>query len=483
MHETDRALVERARSGDTAAIGELFSRYWRAARAAAFGVTGDLASAEDAAADGFRDAWAGLESLRDPDRFGPWLRTIVIRKARLAKRRSRAVEAHDDVADDRPTSEESPDLALQRAELESLIQRLVRELKPHLREAVSLFYFEGYDSDEAARFLQIPPGTFRRRLHQARRQLRAATDDIMQSKGRKPMRDERAPEIERLKHLMDAADKGDGEALFQVIRGALALRPVPNELMSGLFKRHSYRASGPDAGVRQGPIQQRIGETIRRFTGPSSRAMDPAHPIGVVAAAIRRALHAEEWIFDSGDVVMRILTSDGEVPDPQDVLPPAFAQGTPGTFIRATRAVLIQNADGAARTMSQAIRESADRQTFRAGIANARLSDVLEVAWLVEGPLELKTVQETIERVIAEVLPETAQRFVPYDEPRYRAALELKVGDDARPAATGGVLAEWKGRAPGVDAAHLRLFLEPWATARSGQLVEFDRMPVEWPPT
>jgi hypothetical protein len=36
----DRELVGRARRGDGAAIGELFSRDWRAARAAAFGVTG-----------------------------------------------------------------------------------------------------------------------------------------------------------------------------------------------------------------------------------------------------------------------------------------------------------------------------------------------------------------------------------------------------------------------------------------------------------
>jgi hypothetical protein len=36
----DRELVERARRGDGAAIGELFSRDWRAARAAGFGITG-----------------------------------------------------------------------------------------------------------------------------------------------------------------------------------------------------------------------------------------------------------------------------------------------------------------------------------------------------------------------------------------------------------------------------------------------------------
>ena len=47
----DRELVELARRGHAPAIAELFSRYWRAARAAAFGVTGEFASAEDAAAE------------------------------------------------------------------------------------------------------------------------------------------------------------------------------------------------------------------------------------------------------------------------------------------------------------------------------------------------------------------------------------------------------------------------------------------------
>ncbi|HWB95367.1 MAG TPA: hypothetical protein VG672_01660 [Bryobacteraceae bacterium] len=38
----DRELVQLAQQGDKGAIGDLFSRYWRAARAAAFGVTGEL---------------------------------------------------------------------------------------------------------------------------------------------------------------------------------------------------------------------------------------------------------------------------------------------------------------------------------------------------------------------------------------------------------------------------------------------------------
>ena len=60
---SDRTLVELAQQGDRTAIGELFSRYWRAARAAAFGVTGEFGSAEDAAAEAFVEALSGIAGL------------------------------------------------------------------------------------------------------------------------------------------------------------------------------------------------------------------------------------------------------------------------------------------------------------------------------------------------------------------------------------------------------------------------------------
>jgi DNA-directed RNA polymerase specialized sigma24 family protein len=46
---TKQNLVQRAKQGEAGAVAELFQLYWRAARAAAYGVTGDFALAEDAA--------------------------------------------------------------------------------------------------------------------------------------------------------------------------------------------------------------------------------------------------------------------------------------------------------------------------------------------------------------------------------------------------------------------------------------------------
>jgi hypothetical protein len=95
----------------------------------------------------------------------------------------------------------------------------------------------------------------------------------------------------------------------------------------------------------------------------------------------------------------------------------------------------------------------------------------------VSGPLELRSVQELLERLSAAVLPGTSTRFTNYDEPRYRSALQLQLADLSVPAAVGGVLAEWPGGPPGVEAAHLRVFLEPWATVQSGEMVPLDEIP------
>src|SRR5262245_13440247 len=121
---SDRELVERARTGDGAATGELFSRYWRAARAAAYGVTGEVASAEDAASEAFRQALTGLDSLQDAERFGAWLRTIVIRKAHAERERRSTDAAEHEPIDPAETAEAT----VERAEAHALVQHAVRDL-------------------------------------------------------------------------------------------------------------------------------------------------------------------------------------------------------------------------------------------------------------------------------------------------------------------------------------------------------------------
>src|SRR4030042_672972 len=192
---SEQELVQRAKRGEPAAVAELFRLYWRAARAAAYGVTGDFALAEDAASEAFYAAIESLPDLRDSQRFGPWLRTIVVRTARRQKAKT-SKENGTGFQNLSDAGALPPDDALERRELAALIHEAVGHLSETLREAVVLFYFEGYSLKDAAGFLDVPEGTLKRRLHDGRKRLRDAAGQIL--KGGKPMNAKREQIIKQL---------------------------------------------------------------------------------------------------------------------------------------------------------------------------------------------------------------------------------------------------------------------------------------------
>ncbi|HET8549162.1 MAG TPA: sigma-70 family RNA polymerase sigma factor [Bryobacteraceae bacterium] len=469
MSESDRELVTRAQRGDKTAIAELFSRYWRAARAAAFGVTGEFASAEDAAADAFHQALAGIDSLRDPDRFGCWLRTIVMRKAQ--PRVHGGCPAIAAFADDLSDQNERPDEALARMEIGALVQQAVRQLPERLREAMALIYFEGYDPADAARFLEIPPGTLRRRLHNGRARVRSAIEQAL--RGRNQINEQRESQIRSLSTMIE-----NGE-IYRAFRAWLELRPPPSELMDMFVRREMRRTSesqSSDAGKKPAEV---VHHVIQELLRPSDRVSDPAHPVGSIAAAIRQALpNFQDWPLNARSAAVRVFSTTGRYRHRvRPALPPGFAEGRPGAFVRATRAIVRLDGDGRVQSIFEHLQASPDEQAFRAARNDLRLSDAVDLTWMVVGALELRSVQEMLERLISAVLPAAHVQFATYDEPRYRSALQLRFHNVPARAAYGGVLSEWPGRPNGVDAAHVRIFLEPWAALQSREIVEFEPLP------
>lgn len=285
------------------------------------------------------------------------------------------------------------------------------------------------------------------------------------------MNEEREHRIEKVKSLID-----NGE-IYQAMRESLALRPPPPELIDLIGRRHP---AAFDSRAVTGSMTSlaSLQEMAQRLLRPSDRASNPYHPVGSMAAAIRRALpDFQEWSIDAGKAAAHLLTFTGERRDRlMAVLPPGFAEGRPGSFLRATRAILHLRENGPVQSFYELLQASPDQETFRAAMNDTRISDVLDLTWMVAGPLELRSVQDLLERVSAAVLPGQPVRFSPYDEPRYRSALQLHSGDVWARLACGGVLAEWPGRPQDVDAGHLRIFLEPWATVHTGHAVEFDRI-------
>ena len=410
---------------------------------------GEWAEAEDAASDGLCEALSGIKTLQDPSGFGAWLRTIVIRKARARPKRT-SWEVVPDLLD----PGERPDEQLARRELVEALHEAVRQLPEALREVIALHYFEGYAPADAASFLDLPAGTFRRRLHDGRKRLRTSVEQILN--GRKPMNEAQRPDVERLKSMIT------GGPIEQAMREILALRPPPEQLLDLLRKRRS--------GSSDGELMARRAASI--IESASSYASDPDHPVGAMALAIRRALpEFREWQLRLSASVTHLF-GQGEYRDRlQEILPPGFAEGNPGAFVRATRGLVHITVADRAETVHELLQQASG------GRPRIRISDVLDLTWMVQEPLELRSVQEMMERLSAAVLPKTQPCFSSYQEPRYRTAFQLNfVGIQDR-AAVGGVLAEWPGRPLNIGAAYVRIFLEPWASAQTGKRVEFVGLP------
>jgi hypothetical protein len=211
-------------------------------------------------------------------------------------------------------------------------------------------------------------------------------------------------------------------------------------------------------------------------------AQDPNHPISAVAGAIRAALpefqpRQIDWsAVDFSRMVQDI--SEGNEKALSFLRPPGFIEGTQGSYISATRAFLVQDEDGSLRTPYELMQRKDSVEALKTQIKHGKhLSDALNILWKSSEPLELRAVENLLRRLSQAVIPQTSARFHAYEEPRFRAALRMQFGDNPIPAAIGGVLSSLPGLPESVAVASVEVYLEPWAAAHSGQVVELADVP------
>lgn len=154
----ERAAVRGALRGDAGALDVLFAAHWPAAYRAAWLIVRDEHAAEDIAQEGFVAAIRALDRFDRTRPFGPWLRTIVARRA-IDAARARAVRREVDAApldhlaaSDAPASPSGDLLAALAALPED--QRIVVVLR-HLLELTPA---------EIADLVGVPRGTVNSRL-------------------------------------------------------------------------------------------------------------------------------------------------------------------------------------------------------------------------------------------------------------------------------------------------------------------------------
>ena len=170
---TDAELVARARAGEVEAFDHLVMRHRGRLYDLARHATGQPEAAQDIVQEALVRAFRSLGSLREGERFGQWLNTIV---------RRQSIQWH---RDGRRTPEPTEPTALYSlvgagaapaeppAEVVALVREALGALSQRHRQVMILHYLEGFTCEEIAGKLGVSAGRVKRILYDSRRKARA----------------------------------------------------------------------------------------------------------------------------------------------------------------------------------------------------------------------------------------------------------------------------------------------------------------------
>jgi RNA polymerase sigma factor (sigma-70 family) len=163
--DNERATVEAACKGDSEALAGLYERYYVTMVWVAYSVLPDRSLAEDAAQQAFATACAKMGSLRELDRFGPWLTTICRNAAQdMARARRRDAALQRIAVTEEPVQSGSDGF-------DRAVKEAVDGLPPMYREVVVLHYYSEMSYQQIESVLGISGDVVKGRLARARKQI------------------------------------------------------------------------------------------------------------------------------------------------------------------------------------------------------------------------------------------------------------------------------------------------------------------------
>lgn len=186
----DAGLVQRTLDGDSGGFDELINRYQRRAVSVAYKLLGNTHDAMEVCQEAFLRAYRALDTLKDPERFGPWLMRTVSNLSlnfRRSRRPTNPIPVDDCLL---PGGEEGtgsdwmagagmpPDEALA-SELGLAISQAITELPEKQRLALVLFAIEGMPQKDVADVLDCSVEAVKWHVFQARKKLKDKLGDYL----------------------------------------------------------------------------------------------------------------------------------------------------------------------------------------------------------------------------------------------------------------------------------------------------------------
>jgi RNA polymerase sigma-70 factor (ECF subfamily) len=169
----EQALIERCRTGDDIAFGELVDRYKNLVYGMVHRMVGDRSQADDLAQEVFLKVHRGLPYFRGDARLSTWIYRIVANVCLQARSRRPADLPLERDDEDRPRRDPgAADGAFADLELRDRLEKAIEQLPDNYRMLIAAHYLDGVQYDALAESLNIPIGTVKTHLYRAKRRLR-----------------------------------------------------------------------------------------------------------------------------------------------------------------------------------------------------------------------------------------------------------------------------------------------------------------------
>jgi RNA polymerase sigma factor (sigma-70 family) len=316
-------LVRQSKSGDTTAFAIIVHRFKAMVHATALSAVGDCHLAEDVTQDTFLQAWSRLPQLRDPAAFPGWLKRIVVSRANRTMRSRRKVIYRGAVPDIVALDASPSSMAMAGDVLTE-----INGLSDMQRQIVILCCLRDRPQREIAEFLGVPLTTVKKRLYDARRNLkkglREMVEETVRTHGPGESFEKRvARVIEIFSSTGPEYDStgSDWEQMLQGQTGELLQDEADGHRVAGIMAEADnwrvrsnaviYYGLKADAHSRSELIRM-FGDCNRRVRRQAVRFYAALIHPGITAGAVFEIAKAADSLPDGVDKMLPLLNDDNQ---------------------------------------------------------------------------------------------------------------------------------------------------------------------------
>ena len=175
----DQELLKKLQIGDDSAFRELFELYHAMVFNVCYRMLGSRHEGEDITQDVFVNAYKTLKHFRSESKLSTWLYRIAVNhclnhQARKKRQRWISLDIFSDTENEQlsgNTTDDRPDIAMERKETEQIIQHAINSLPKQQRIALILHRYEGLSYQEIAKVLECSVSSIESRIFRGKQNL------------------------------------------------------------------------------------------------------------------------------------------------------------------------------------------------------------------------------------------------------------------------------------------------------------------------